>query len=714
MGMTLSATLLILSGAGSFFARGQSPNLNTAFSPFRSIAVQSWPECVVIGDFNNDGRQDVVLGFDSYGQSTNNNSLLVFLQDATGGLAEPVHYPAGGAVSALAAGDFNGDGRTDVAVGRLTTGIRVFYQGPSGRFESSANLPAANSRWICAGDFNGDRRADLAGIGWSGGVVEVLVQTAAGTMTNAGPYMAPYDGFNDLEAADVTGDGLTDLIVMSGQGSTTLSVLRQIPGGFAPAQTQFAGGRGIGVGELNGDGRLDVAVSVGGNSPSSKMVFWLQQAAGTIAPAKTNTCYDIPESVVVADVDADGRDDVLCLHGGWERVGVYFQIAPGSFSTEFLYEIPYASHYNALGLAVGDINNDGMPDLAIADYNNGLVLLTNRLSRPIKYLTDMENDSGNARFRLNGRTGYRYVIDISTDLVTWVPFRTNSILAGNSIWIEDPSIPEETHRFYRARELDSQGINNDPFSNRISIPGAGGTVQGSNIEATKEAGEPNHAGDTGGKSVWWTWTPTVGGIYTITTDGSSFDTTLGVYRGTSVSSLILVADDDDSGEARQSRVLINASAGSTYQIAVDGYEGASGSVTLSVRSGNSNDNFANRWPMSGIEDEVIGVSFNATREIGEPFHWPGTGGASIWWTWQAPFSDWVLLSTGGSDFDTILAAYTGSSVNALTLVANNDDAPFAFDGSSEVRFFATAGTTYHLAVDGYGGARGVVVLYVQQ
>src|SRR6185503_17235785 len=123
--------------------------------------------------------------------------------------------------------------------------------------------------------------------------------------------------------------------------------------------------------DLNGDGRKDVAVSVGGNSPSSKVQFWLQQSNGTLAPGATNNSYDIPESLVVADVNLDGRDDVLTLHGGWQRLGVYFQTAPGVFSTEYLFEISYASHYNPHGLAVADFTGDGMPDVAVSDYVNG-------------------------------------------------------------------------------------------------------------------------------------------------------------------------------------------------------------------------------------------------------------------------------------------------------------------------------------------------------
>ncbi len=252
---------------------------------------------------------------------------------------------------------------------------------------------------------------------------------------------------------------------------------------------------------------------------------------------------------------------------------------------------------------------------------------------------------------------------------------------------------------------------NDLFTNRIAITGTYNTVNGANVGATKETGEPNHAGNSGGKSVWWTWTAPGSGLVTITTDGSSFDTTLAVYTGTAVGSLILMNEDDDGGEGWCSRVVFNAIAGTTYQIAVDGFGGASGGVTLSVKLGLLNDAFAERLQITGTSDLVTGSNVGATWEAGEPFHWDSTGTQSVWWTWQAPQSGTVTISTAGSSFDTILAAYTGNSVSGLALVANNDDTGGV---TSQISYFATAGTVYQIAVDGYGAASGTIRLLVQQ
>jgi len=129
---------------------------------------------------------------------------------------------------------------------------------------------------------------------------------------------------------------------------------------------------------------------------------------------------------------------------------------------------------------------------------------------------------------------------------------------------------------------------NDLFANRIVITGTNVVTTGSSVGATRETSEPYHAGNTGGASVWWSWTAPFSGFVAISTAGSSFDTVLGVYRGTSVSALTWVAYNDDenySGGIYTSKVFVDVVGGQTYQIAVDGYGGASGSVRLEVQLG---------------------------------------------------------------------------------------------------------------------------------
>lgn len=126
----------------------------------------------------------------------------------------------------------------------------------------------------------------------------------------------------------------------------------------------------------------------------------------------------------------------------------------------------------------------------------------------------------------------------------------------------------------------------DLFANRSVLTDISGALNGSNVDATREPGEPRHGGKVGGKSVWVSWTAPADGIVTFDTRGSSFDTLLSAYfferpTDTALDKLKEAAhDDDDLGSEPASLIQFGARAGITYHIAVDGYRGASGTITL--------------------------------------------------------------------------------------------------------------------------------------
>jgi len=263
---------------------------------------------------------------------------------------------------------------------------------------------------------------------------------------------------------------------------------------------------------------------------------------------------------------------------------------------------------------------------------------------------------------------------------------------------------------------------NDSFSRAQLISGESGTLspQGTNVDGSKEAGEPNHAGNPGGASIWYKYVAPFTGSITFSTLGSSFDTLLAVYTGTAVNALTPIAQNDDSpisGEGKSSRVTFNIVSGRTYYLAVDGANGAMGRVSLSWRMviGPINDNFQNAINLTGNSGVLSSTSGNAvtnrnaTKQAGEPFHAGNGGGASVWYKLTSATTRRVSISLAGSNFDTLLAVYTGTAVNALTLVAQNDDAS-ASTNTSRVSFTASAGVTYRIAVDGFNGAQGNIVL----
>jgi uncharacterized repeat protein (TIGR01451 family) len=119
---------------------------------------------------------------------------------------------------------------------------------------------------------------------------------------------------------------------------------------------------------------------------------------------------------------------------------------------------------------------------------------------------------------------------------------------------------------------------NDLFANRSSITGTSGSASGTSLLATKETGEPNHVGNSGGSSIWWKWTAPSAGQVSLDTKVSGFDTALAVYTGSSVSALVPIASNYTAGG--MSNLLFEAKAGTEYEIAVDGANGAAGSAIL--------------------------------------------------------------------------------------------------------------------------------------
>jgi phosphotransferase system IIB component len=134
--------------------------------------------------------------------------------------------------------------------------------------------------------------------------------------------------------------------------------------------------------------------------------------------------------------------------------------------------------------------------------------------------------------------------------------------------------------------------------------------------------------------------------------------------------------------------------------------------TISATTPPPNDAFANAQGISGTNGSVAGTNIFATKEAGEPSHSPdgNLGGRSVWYVWTAPSSGSASLTTAGSNYDTLLAVYTGTAVNGLNAIVKNDDVQSGVITTSTVQFQAVAGTTYHIAVDGFDADQGNITL----
>jgi len=378
-------------------------------------------KAVGIGDFNSDGLNDVAM--------TTSNQLLVYNQNNAGGLASPVAYTATYRPESLAVGDFNNDGRDDIVVGDVTTNtISLYLQQPDGTLAGRVTYPTGTGPdAVAVGDINSDGLDDVAVSNWNSPSISIFTQTATSALNTMVTYASPQAGYDDIAIGDVNGDGRNDVVKMNGQGlNPNLSVyLQNTQGTLSPAQSYSISNcasclsQGVDTGDVTGDGRTDIVLSYGGNRPYSNIAVFAQASDGSLKPSVSYAAYDVPEPVEIADVNSDGFADVLTVHGGWNRVGVFLQ-QNSSLSPYSLDTIPYASHYKPQGFDVGDINHDGFPDLVIADYNNGLVVLyhTTDTTAPTISVTALKQD------------GTSYIADTWTNQTVTLKYSCNDADSG--------------------------------------------------------------------------------------------------------------------------------------------------------------------------------------------------------------------------------------------------------------------------------------------
>jgi hypothetical protein len=199
------------------------------------------------------------------------------------------------------------------------------------------------------------------------------------------------------------------------------------------------------------------------------------------------------------------------------------------------------------------------------------------------------------------------------------------------------------------------------------------------------------------RSLWYRLTPTTNARYQLDLAASNFDTVLAVYAGSGLANLSSVAYNDDVPGTTRSKLEFAAAAGTTYHIAVDGYDASSfGIVSLAVsKVVPANDAFSGEV-LTNTTGRISGNNTDATVQVGEP---NAAAGNSVWYLWTPASSFPAYLKTTGSNFNTVLHVYTGATLATLTPVVSNDDES-ALLTTSRVEFSAVANTTYRIQILG--------------
>ena len=369
-----------------------SRSVSAQFAPvlLYSTGVNTNPSGVVLGDVNGDGRVDIVAANAS-------TSTVGVLFGQANGFAPVVAYAlaAGSYPTGVAVGDVNGDRRLDLVTANQNGNSVSVLQGQVGGFApvvSYSTGPGSAPRFVVLGDVSGDGRLDIVSANLSSFAVGVFLGQVSGFAPMV-PYATGANSYpQGVGLGDVNSDGQVD-IVSANLGTDEVGVLLGLGRGSFRAGISYALGAASGpnavlLGDVNADGRLDVVTA---NDGTSTVGIGIQQTGGGFAPVSNYSTgvSSRPLAVALGDVNNDGRPDIVTANYYTNAAGVLLGLAGGGFGLISTYSAGVGSQPR--GMILGDVNNDGRLDIVLANTSSstiGVLLNTTPLATPSTKVAD--------------------------------------------------------------------------------------------------------------------------------------------------------------------------------------------------------------------------------------------------------------------------------------------------------------------------------------
>ena len=342
---------------------------NVSFAPANNFDINFRPgvspESVALGDFNNDGKLDLAT------TTYSGNNVLVALGNGSGGFSTTALFAVASRPSSISVGDFNNDGSLDLVTGNAVISspgsLSFLFGNGTGSFGTAATITGLGNYpdSVKVADFNGDGKLDLATANYFNSNVSILFNTGnapSGNATFSTPTQIAVGGNpTAMRLGDFNGDGKLDLVTAN-VSSNNVSVLLGNGSGFNPAINSLTGTtnpRYISVADFNSDSKLDLAIV---NAANNNVSILLGNGNGTFATANDFVVGSPSYSVSVGDFNSDGKPDVAT--SGLSGVSVLLGNGDGTLGT--------ATNLPGNGLtqsvSVGDFNGDSQPDLVTTSY----------------------------------------------------------------------------------------------------------------------------------------------------------------------------------------------------------------------------------------------------------------------------------------------------------------------------------------------------------
>jgi hypothetical protein len=321
-------------------------------------------QSLAIADLNGDGHTDII--------SANNDGTLSVLLGGENGLIGTIRSfsVAGSSLSGITAGDFNGDGKVDLAVTRTGSNLLTVLLGRGdGTFQAGVGYMVGNNPVsIVNTDVNADGVPDLITTNEAGNTFSILAGNGDGTFKLSLDFTVG-NSPRGIVAGDFNGDGHIDLAILNYLDGTISVPLGNGDGTFQAARAYRADleRKAIAAGDINGDDKADLAVTnFCGNDTACKsngtVTVFLAENNGAYRSAASYTLGKGPVAVALADFNADGKRDLIALN----RTDKSYTVLSGNGDGTFGDPITYSLGKSPLALVVGDFNKDGKPDLAIS------------------------------------------------------------------------------------------------------------------------------------------------------------------------------------------------------------------------------------------------------------------------------------------------------------------------------------------------------------